>query len=89
MMTVMFYDIHSNIGHKIAGKQVDCFNKWELLYADDTMLVGNRAKELNIMLAAIEDESVKYNLRLNYGKCNHIAMYGKASYLPNPWHLSL
>ena len=42
------------------------------------MLVGNRARELNILLAEIETECAKCNLRLNYDKCNYIAMNGKA-----------
>ena len=50
------------------------FPEWELLYADDTMLIGSRARELNILLKAIENECKKCNLKLNYGKCNYIAM---------------
>ena len=42
------------------------------------MLVGKRARELNILIAEIEKESSKYNLRLNYKKCNYVAMNGKA-----------
>lgn len=53
-------------------------NWWEMIYADDTMLIGKRARELNILIAAIEKESSKYNLRLNYKKCNYVAMNGKA-----------
>ena len=74
----MFHDIHERTWDRIAGKHIDCFSSWELLYADDTLLIGNRSRELNILLAEIETESGKYNMKLNYGKCNHIAMYGKA-----------
>ena len=42
------------------------------------MLIGKRAKEISIILAAIEKASNKYNLRLNYGKCEYIGMTGKA-----------
>ena len=42
------------------------------------MLVGHRARELNILIKAIGKASAKYNLKLNYGKCNYIAMNGKA-----------
>ena len=48
------------------------------MYADDTMLVGKRARELNILIAEIKKESSKYNLRLNSSKCNYVAMNGKA-----------
>ena len=78
-MTVIFYDIHLDVDHKISGKGIDCFNMWELLYADDTLLVGKRARELNILIEAIEKESTKYNLKLNYKKCNYIAMYCSAN----------
>ena len=50
----------------------------EIIYADDTMLIGKRARELNIFIAEIEKESSKYNLKLNYKKCNYVAMNGKA-----------
>ena len=39
--------------------------------------IGKRARELNILIAEIEKESSKYNLRLNYKKCNYVAMNGK------------
>ena len=78
-MTVIFMDIHTELDHKIIGKSVEiCNNLWELLYADDTVLIGTRARELNMLIRTIENESAKYNLRLNYDKCNYIGMYGKA-----------
>ena len=49
-----------------------------MIYADNTMLVGHRAREINILIKAIENASAKYNLKLNYNKCNYIAMKGKA-----------
>ena len=66
LMTVIFMDIHTEIDHKILGKSIDiCRNLWELLYADDTMLIGTRARELNLLIRAIEEDSEKYNVRLN------------------------
>ena len=79
LMTVLFMDIHTELDHKNSGKSTDiCNNLWELLYADDTMFVGSRAWDLNLLIDAIEEESDKYNLKLNYDKCNCLAMYGKA-----------
>ena len=79
LMTVIFMDIHTELDHKITGKSIEiCNNLWELLYADDTVLIGTRARELNMLITAIEEESAKYNWRLNYDKCNYIGMYGKA-----------
>ena len=42
------------------------------------MIIGKRAREINIILAAIEKTFNKYNLRLNYNKCEYIGMNGKA-----------
>ena len=79
LLTVLFMDIHTELDHEISAKSVDiCSNLWELLYADNTMLIGTRARELNMLIKAIEEESEKYNLRLNYDKCNCLAMYGKS-----------
>jgi len=78
-MTVMFMDIHTKVAHKIWGKNVDIFKYWEILYADDTMLMGKRAREINIILAEIETESAKYGLKLNKSKCFYIGMNGKAN----------
>ena len=58
-MTVMFTDIHNEVDLKIAGKTVSGFDFWELLYADDTMIVGERAREINIILDSIQRHSKK------------------------------
>jgi hypothetical protein len=57
----------------------DCTNVWEILYADDTMVMGNRAREINIILKQIEIESEKYNLKLNHSKCFYVGMNGTAN----------
>ena len=48
------------------------------MYADDTVLIGTRARELNMLINAMEEESEKYKLRFNYDKCKYLAMYEKA-----------
>lgn len=78
LMTVLFHDVHNEVDRKIVGHELDVFNMWELLYADDTLLVGTRAREINIMLDAIVRHSAYYNMRLNQSKCEYIAMNGKA-----------
>ena len=79
LMTVVFHDIHRDVDHKIAPYIGNVFPHWELLYADDTMVMGSRAREINIILKAIEIESEKYNLRLNKGKCFYVGMNGTAN----------
>ena len=47
------------------GFENDCYGRYDLLYADDTLLLGNRAREINIILACIEKYSSKYHFFLN------------------------
>ena len=58
LMSILFKDIHNNIEHKLSHWGApDHMPWWEMIYADDTMLVGKRARELNILIAEIEKES--------------------------------
>ena len=44
LMTVMFHDVHNEIDHKIgvmARLDQPPLDNWELIYADDTMLIKN------------------------------------------------
>ena len=56
-MTVMFHDIHSELESKLGANHLDHFIWWELVYADDTMLIGKRARVINLLLAATEKVS--------------------------------
>ncbi len=46
----------------------------DLLYADDTLLLANDTRVMNILIKEIEIESTKYNMKLNKKKCNFIAI---------------
>ena len=48
-MTVMFNDIHNDLETKLGVHHLDHFYWWELIYADDTMLIGKRAREINLL----------------------------------------
>ena len=78
-MTVLFTDAYDKVSYKIAGKANTCSHTYDLLYADDTMLMGERAREINLILQAIEEESEYYNLSLNFDKCFYIGMNGTAN----------
>ena len=52
---------------------------WELSRANDIMIMGNRAREVNIILKQIKFESEKYNLKLKHDKCIHIRTTGEAN----------
>ena len=55
-MTVLFRDVHMNIDHKIVGYGFERYDMWELLYADDTLIIGKRAREISIILKEIIEE---------------------------------
>ena len=44
----------------------------EVLYADDTILLQHKAKQLEEQLALLEIEAAKYGLKFNKKKCEHI-----------------
>ena len=46
----MFSDIHEELENKIGAHHLDHFYWWELVYADDTMLIGKRDREINMLL---------------------------------------
>ena len=55
LMSIMFKDIHDNIEHKLsAWGAPDHMPWWEMIYADDTMLIRKRAREINRLIAEIE-----------------------------------
>ena len=71
--------MHEELKGKLDWGFVDLINFMEIIYADDTLLVGKRAKELNLMLQAIEKHSSRYGMRLNKGKCVSLEMNTKAN----------
>ena len=50
LMSVIFADMLDDLLTKLFGSSFGNFGIWEVLYADDTMLIGHRARELNILL---------------------------------------
>ena len=50
-----------------------------MLYADDTICVSEDTKTMNLLLAAIEQEGLKYGLKLNKTKCETLIMNGTAN----------
>ena len=43
------------------------------------MIMGNLAREIDILLKTIEEESARYNLKLNHSKCFYVGMNGTAN----------
>ena len=46
----------------------------DILYADDTLLVGDNSRVLNKYLSAIQKHSERYGMKLNLTKCVYICM---------------
>ena len=78
LLTVIMYDVekglteqeldiveNSNLHKQVSGK---------LFYADDTIIMAQKAEAVEIILHRIEAESHKYALKLNQGRCIHIQM---------------
>ncbi len=76
VMSVMFSDIHRARGRDINKGRINGITFTEILYADDTLLVSKNTTAARKMLAAIEEESKYYNMKLNHDKCLTIAMNG-------------
>lgn len=58
----------------IAAGQLHNTNLSELYDADDTLIMSSTAKAAETILQHIEQESEKYNMKLNYDKCIHFRM---------------
>ena len=68
-MTVLFHDVHEELVGKLNNAKFDFIDFMEILYADDTLLIGDNAKILNLLIAAIEKHSERYGMKLNKNKC--------------------
>ena len=73
-MTVLFHDVEGEVGQKTMEMTMDLVDFSNILYADDTFLIGKHSRELNKILAAIEKHSARYGMRLNNKKCIQINM---------------
>ena len=68
-MSVMFHDIHCNIGGDMIEDRIPGVNFEEVLYADDTICISSSTRKMNKLIAEIEREGLKFGLKLNKGKC--------------------
>ena len=48
------------------------FDAWDLMYDDDTLIVGRACTDVEHILHEVERHLRKYNLALNRKKCNHV-----------------
>ena len=74
MTVLLFHDVESEVGQQTMAQTMDLVDFSNILYADDTFLIGKRSRELNKILWAIEKHSSRYGMRLNKKKCIYINM---------------
>ena len=53
-MTVLFHDVEKEVGEQTLKRTMDIVDFSNILYVDDTFLVGKHSRELNKILWAIE-----------------------------------
>ena len=70
LMTALFEDVHEEVGEKCSTTASREAGSTELLYADDTLLIGSKAKPLNLLLKTIEKHSDRYGMYLNKKNAN-------------------
>ena len=73
-MTILFHDVEQEVGKEVIERTMDLVDFSNILYADDTFLVGKHSRELNKILHAIEKHSLRYGMKLNKNKCVYINM---------------
>ena len=69
VMTTLFHDIHMGDTQHLIPNRICGANFDEIVYADDTICVSTNTKAMNLFLKDIENEGMKYGLKLNKGKC--------------------
>jgi len=69
VMTTLFHDVHQKLDHKLSRKRVPGADFDEVTYADDTICITRSISTMNDFIKQIEDEGIKYGMRLNKTKC--------------------
>ena len=78
LLTRITRDVRKNLDMQeqidLAAGQLHNVNLSELYYADGTLITASTAKAAETILQHIENESDKYNMKLNCSKCIHLRM---------------
>ena len=78
LMTVIMYDVERGLTEQeldtVENSKLHKQVSGKLFYADDTIIMAQKAEAVEIVLHRIEAESHKCALKLNQGKCIHIQM---------------
>ena len=68
-MTTLFYDVHQKLDHKLIRNRIPGADFDEVTYADDTICISRCIATMNEFIKAIEEEGMKYGMKLNKTKC--------------------
>ena len=77
ILTTITHDVRKNLNIEeqvtVNAGQLHNIDLSEL-YADDTLIMASAARAAETVLQHIEQESGKYSMKVNYGKCIHLRM---------------
>ena len=74
IMTAIFTDIRHTLNTPKQLEPIPGIHFAEVLYADNTLLSGTHTQTINKLLQAVQQESGKYNMKLNMGKCINLTI---------------
>ena len=66
VMTALFHDVHDEISGEEKVKGID-FS--EILYADDTLIVGKNGRDVTKIFRKVDGKSERYGMTSNKSKC--------------------
>ena len=72
-MTVIMYDAHALLSDR-AKKSVTADRLYDLLYADDTLLIALEAADIEELASAIEVVGGRFGLKLHWGKTQALSV---------------
>ena len=75
VMTTMFYDVHTELDSILATQRVPGAEFDEVTYADDTICITTSTEATNKFLKTIEEQGLRYGLKLNKNKCELITTH--------------
>lgn len=70
----IFTDIRHTLNTSKQLEPIPGIHFAEVLYADDTLLFGTHTQTVNKLLQAVQQESGKYKMKLNMGKCINLTI---------------
>ena len=71
-MTAMFIDVHAEVANKVSTRAAKDINSTDLLYADDTLLIGSRPQPINLLIATVAKHSERYGMKISVAKCEYL-----------------